>query len=207
VKHHLIVYAKRPLPGYAKTRLGAVLGTEQSAGVYARLVYTYLLDLLASGLDSIELSLASPEDVPFFAEAFPECQVTAQIDGDLGERMQASFDRAFEDRATHVVLTGSDIPGLSGTLVRRAFDALEAVPLTIGPASDGGYYLIGMRAPGAKLFERIAWSTDRVLAQTEARAHEHDLSIAYLPELDDMDCYEDFVRWSAGKKVCPSRIH
>ena len=207
MKRHLIVYAKRPLPGYAKTRLGAVLGAEQSAGVYARLVYTYLLDLLDSGIDSIEISLASSDDVPFFAEAFPECKVTPQIDGDLGERMQASFDRAFEDRATHVVLTGSDIPGLNGTLVCQAFDALETAPLAIGPASDGGYYLIGMRTPGTQLFRDIAWSTDRVLAQTEARAHESNLSIAYLPKLDDMDRYEDFLQWSAGKINSPSRIH
>jgi rSAM/selenodomain-associated transferase 1 len=206
VKRHLIVYAKRPLPGYAKTRLGSVLGSEQSAGVYARLLYTYLLDLLTSGLGSVELSLASPDDVSFFAEAFPEFQVTHQIDGNLGERMQTSFDYAFGGGATHVVLTGSDIPDLNFTLVSQAFDALETAPLTIGPASDGGYHLIGMRAPGVKLFESIAWSTDRVLAQTQARARECNLSIAYLPELVDMDRHEDFRQWLAGKKASPNRI-
>ena len=100
---HLIVYAKRPLPGQAKTRLGACIGPEEAAGVYARLLYGYLLDIIAhhqgiSDRDALvgrlELSVASPDDVGFFSLAFPEFLVRPQIKGDLGQRMAHSFNQA-----------------------------------------------------------------------------------------------------------------
>jgi rSAM/selenodomain-associated transferase 1 len=200
VKRHLIVYAKRPLPGYAKTRLGVVIGAEQAAGVYARLLYGYLLDLLRADLGKtrVELSLASPADVPFFAAAFPELAVRPQIAGDLGQRMAASFAQAFTEGAEAVVLTGSDIPGLDSQLVCAAFDALTESPAVIGPARDGGYYLVGMRAPGVSLFDGIEWSTERVLAQTEALARSRGIRLAYLPELEDVDTEEEYDRWRSA---------
>jgi rSAM/selenodomain-associated transferase 1 len=197
VKRRLIVYAKCPLAKYAKTRLGSVIGEEQAAGVYARLLYTYLLDLLRVDLSdiTIELSVASVTDVAFFADAFPELMVRPQVEGDLGQRMAASFERAFAEGAEIVVLTGSDIPGLDSRLACAAFKALATTSVVIGPAEDGGYYLIGMRAPGAPLFDGIEWSSERVLAQTEALARAQSLEITYLPERSDVDTVEDFVRW------------
>jgi hypothetical protein len=200
VKKHLIVYAKRPLPGYAKTRLGAGIGAEQAAGLYARLLYGYLLDLLRADLGNtrVELSLASPADVPFFAAAFPELAVRPQIAGDLGQRMAASFAQAFTEGAEAVVLTGSDIPRLDSQRVCAAFGALTEAPAVIGPARDGGYYMIGMRAPGVSLFDGIEWSTERVLAQTEALARSHGIRLAYLPELEDVDTEEEYDRWRSA---------
>ena len=197
MRRHLVIYAKRPLPGYAKTRLGFVIGEAQAAGVYARLLYGYLLDLLRAGLSDtvIELSVASSGDVPFFLDAFPELVVRVQAEGDLGGRMRASFEQNFAQGAEAVVLTGSDIPGLDGQLVRASFQLLMTSPAVIGPAEDGGYYLIGLRAPGAPLFDGIEWSSERVLAQTEALARAQGLSSAYLPELNDVDTVEDLVRW------------
>jgi rSAM/selenodomain-associated transferase 1 len=194
---HLIVYAKRPQPGYAKTRLGAAIGAEQAAGVYARLLYTYLLDLLRADLadTSIELSLASLADVPFFTDAFPELVMCAQIEGDLGQRLAASFAQAFTAGAEVVVVTTSDTPSLDRRLVDAAFRKLGSAPVVIGPAADGGYYLIGMRAPGASLFEGVEWSSERVLAQTRALAHAQGLAVAFLPEQFDVDTLEDFERW------------
>jgi rSAM/selenodomain-associated transferase 1 len=197
LSRHLIVYAKRPLAGYAKTRLGEALGAEQSAGVYARLLYTYLADLveLTDNGVQVELSVAAPADVPFFAAAFPEFRVRPQIEGDLGVRMAASFTQAFQEGAPAVVLTGSDIPGLDATLVAEAFRLLETSAAVIGPAVDGGYYLLGLRAPGADLFTGIAWSTDQVLAQTEARAQAAGLPLVHLPELLDVDTIGAYELW------------
>jgi rSAM/selenodomain-associated transferase 1 len=194
---HLIVYAKRPQPGCAKTRLGAAIGVEQAAGVYARLLYTCLLDLLRADLADtcIELSLASPADVPFFAAAFPELVVRPQVEGDLGQRLTASFAQAFAAGAEAVVVTTSDTPGLDQRLVDGAFRALGTAPVVIGPAADGGYYLIGMRAPGASLFEGVDWSSQRVLAQTRALASAQGLAVAYLTEQFDVDTLEDLERW------------
>ena len=198
MRRHLIIYAKRPLPGYAKTRLGADVGAEQAAGVYARLLYTYLLDLVHADLGvTVELSVASPADVPFFAVAFPELVVRPQVKGDLGQRMAASFAQAFAAGAKSVVLTGTDIPGLDGRIVRSAFETLETVTVVIGPARDGGYYLIGMRAPGVSLFEGVEWGSERVLAQTESLANVQGLAIARLPEMFDVDTVEDLERWQS----------
>jgi glycosyltransferase A (GT-A) superfamily protein (DUF2064 family) len=134
---HLIVYAKRPQPGYAKTRLGAAIGMEQAAGVYARLLYAYLLDLVRGGLADthVEISVASPADVPFFAAAFPELLVRPQVEGDLGQRLAASFAQAFAAGAEVVVVTTSDTPGLDRRLVDAAFRTLGSAPVVIGPAA------------------------------------------------------------------------
>jgi rSAM/selenodomain-associated transferase 1 len=207
MERHLIVYAKQPSPGHAKTRLGAAIGDQQAAGVYARLLYTYLLQLLQADLADIavELSAASPSDVPYFAAAFPEFTVHSQIEGDLGQRMAASFEGAFAAGADSVVLTGSDIPQLDTRTIRAAFRALESTPVVIGPARDGGYYLIGMRAPGAPLFEGVEWSSERTLAQTEALARSLNLAISYLPEQGDLDTQEDFERWHTNLINGPTR--
>lgn len=200
MKQHLIVYAKRPLPGYAKTRLAAGIGAEEAAGVYARLLYGYLLDLLHADLEEtrIELAVAAPEDAPFFAAAFPELLVRTQVAGDLGARIAASFAQAFAAGAEYVVLTGSDIPSLDSSIVRAAFAMLENGPAVIGPSHDGGYYLLGLRAPGAPVFEGIAWSTSAVLAQTEALIRTAGLTLAYLPALADLDTVEDYRAWRAA---------
>ena len=197
MRRQLIVYAKSPLPGHAKSRLGEAIGLDAAAGVYARLLYAYLLDLLHADLEETEvvLSVAAPEDVAYFADAFPELTVRPQVAGDLGQRMEASFERAFDAGAEWVVLTGSDIPGLEYRSVVAAFAALLEDPLVIGPAADGGYYLLGMRAPGADLFTDVAWSTERVLDQTLARAAAQGLDVATLPLRVDLDTEADFVWW------------
>ena len=202
---YLIVYAKRPLPGYAKTRLGQGIGMEQAASVYARLLYGYLIDLLQANLEStvIELSVASPDDVSFFAAAFPELVVCPQVDGDLGQRMAASICSAFEQGAGSVILTGSDIPSLNSHIVRKAFQELETSPIVLGPASDGGYYLIGMRNPNNSLFRGIEWSTDHVLDQTEAMVRAQGLTAVRLPPLRDMDTALEYEHWRAERSPAP----
>ena len=201
--NHLIVYAKHPLPGYAKTRLAAGIGAAEAAGVYARLLYSYLHDLCCAewAETHITLAVSASADAPFFDVAFPEFDVQPQVAGDFGARMAASFARAFAAGAECVVLTGSDIPLLDAVLVQRAFAALETAPAVIGPAEDGGYYLLGLRAPGAPLFDGVAWSTGRVLAQTEALARAAGLPLSYLPVLADLDTVEDYHAWYHKKEL------
>jgi rSAM/selenodomain-associated transferase 1 len=200
VKRHLIIYAKRPLPNHAKTRLGHAIGEENAAGVYARVLYTYLQNLLTNDLGDveIELSVTAPQEVDFFADAFPEVSVRAQIPGDLGQRIAHSFRQAFAQGASQVVLTGSDIPELDHRRVRAAFAALQDAPVVTGPACDGGYYLIGLRAPGAPLFDGITWSSAHVLTQTLALAEAQNLRVSLLPELYDIDTHDEFEHWRAS---------
>ncbi len=193
----LIVYARFPLPKRSKTRLGAGLGAEAAAGIYARLLYGYLYDLLRAPLPDLhlELSVSSPPETSYFADAFPEFEVTSQEQGDLGRRMWASFCRAFEQGSESVVLTGSDLPALSARHVKAALDALKKVPVVLGPATDGGYYLVGMRSPGADLFRGIDWSTERVLAQTETLAQQEGLATHRIATLQDIDVAEEYALW------------
>ncbi|MFP4346177.1 MAG: TIGR04282 family arsenosugar biosynthesis glycosyltransferase [Anaerolineales bacterium] len=197
MRRHLIVYARAPLPERTKTRLGAGLGAEAAAGIYARLLYGYLYDLLRAPLPDLrlELSVSTPTERSYFTDAFPEFEVTSQVGGDLGRRMWASFCRAFERGSESVVLTGSDLPGLSTHHVQAALEALEEVPVVLGPATDGGYYLVGMRSPGADLFQGISWSTERVLAQTEALAQQEALTTRRVSTLQDIDVTAEYVLW------------
>lgn len=202
---HLVVFAKRPLAGYAKTRLGDDLGDEPAAGVYARLLYAYLGDLVRADFPNtaIELAVAEAEDAPYFEDAFPEFIVRPQISGDLGARLAHSFELAFAEGATSVIITGSDIPDLTASIVHRAFDALRmptdsgALPGVIGPAVDGGYYLIGMQAPGADLFTDITWSTAQVLTETLARAARFNVHLVQISALMDIDTLADYEDWRA----------
>ncbi len=208
MRQHLIIFAKRPIAGYAKTRLGQAIGPEASAGVYARLLYGYLHSILCADLPEtrVTLSLAGPEDVPTFVHAFPELDVRPQIQGDLGGRMAHAFERVFGEGAECVVLTGSDIPGLGASIIRQAFQKLSRpVPSNgrrgvIGPAADGGYYLIGLTQPCPTLFRDIRWSTGHVLKETYRLAQACGITLETLPELSDIDTGADYERWVATRR-------
>lgn len=201
MKNHLIVFAKRPLAGHAKTRLGEKIGLEESAGIYARFLYQSLFELVALERADIiiELSLASSADVPYFRFAFPEFQISSQSGGNLGQRFTKSFQKAFDQGATAVVVIGTDIPDLNRTILQSAFDALSENEVVIGPDLDGGYYLIGTRLRDATLFKNIDWSSERVFQQTERLILAQGLTMFYLPTLSDVDTDEDFRRWLAKR--------
>ncbi|MBS3784887.1 MAG: TIGR04282 family arsenosugar biosynthesis glycosyltransferase [Anaerolineae bacterium] len=193
----LIVFARAPLPGEAKTRLASAVGEREAAGVYARLLYRYLLALAQAHWRDVtlQLSVASRADVPYFAEAFPEFSVRVQCAGDLGKRLAGAFEEAFVAGARSVVVTASDIPDIDAPLIRRAFWTLEEAQGVIGPCPDGGYYLLGLRAPGAPLFDGVSWGSDRVLAQTEVLARAAGLTLVHLPERMDVDTAADWTQW------------
>ena len=201
----LIIYARWPAPGLSKTRLGEAIAWDEAAGVYARLLYGYLYETLSADARSldVELSLASKDDVPFFAAAFPECVVRPQIEGTLGAHLLGSFRSAFAEGAQRVVLTGSDIPTLGPALVCQALDALERVPMALGPASDGGTYMVAMQSPGADILQGITWSSPKVLAQTLERAAHLGQQVTLLPELRDLDNGWDSAAWQR-QVVSPS---
>jgi rSAM/selenodomain-associated transferase 1 len=115
----------------------------------------------------------------------------AQSGHDLGARMADAFARAFARGARRVAIVGTDVPGVSRATVREALSALEVADVVMGPADDGGYYLIGLRAPWPGLFAGIEWSTPSVREQTLARAAAAGLSVRELARLRDVDTLED----------------
>jgi rSAM/selenodomain-associated transferase 1 len=119
--------------------------------------------------------------------------IRLQQGGDLGERMAEAFRELFAEGADEVLLIGSDIPQIDSFLIAGYFQALQAYDVVIGPAADGGYYLIGFTRKSFEedLFERIDWSTERVYRQTLERARKQGLSVHSGRTLRDIDTYED----------------
>ena len=121
-----------------------------------------------------------------------------QPEGDLGERMTAAFATAFAAGAGRVAIIGTDCPGLRAHHLTEAFAALETADVVLGPATDGGYYLLGLRQPQPELFQNKTWSTDTVLGDTLADARRLGLRVALLTELRDVDDATDLGAWNAA---------
>ncbi|MBM3877269.1 MAG: glycosyltransferase [Verrucomicrobia bacterium] len=114
--------------------------------------------------------------------------------GDLGERLKRACAEHFADGCEHLILIGSDCPDVTVDDIERARASLKHSDVVLGPATDGGYWLIGLNAPHLELFDEIPWSTDKVLARTLARAERLQQRVALLRELRDVDTVEDWQR-------------
>jgi uncharacterized protein len=185
------VFAKRPAPGAGKTRLAA----ESSAAWAAEVAAAFLHDTLAR-LAAVEarrvLAFAPPDAFPYFADlARGRFDLTPQPEGDLGERMAEFFRTQLDGGATAAVLVGTDSPSLPLPFVERAFRELESADLVLGPAADGGYYLIGCSRTVPAVFQGIAWGGPRVLLETAARLPE-GARLALLPPWYDVDSLADW---------------
>lgn len=141
-------------------------------------------------------------DESVMAESFgPQFQYVPQCEGDLGQRLAHAFRESFQTGCRRVVVVGTDCPGLSEVIVHQAFEHLEDHDVVIGPAEDGGYYLIGLAKPAEELFTGIAWGTGQVLETTLAAAISSELSIAVLPTLTDVDRPEDLFSWEQAESA------
>ncbi len=114
-----------------------------------------------------------------------------QQGSDLGERMLNAFKHVFEKGCKRAVLIGSDCPDISRDIITQSFDMLKAKHIVIGPAYDGGYYLIGVREPIPELFSNIEWGTEKAVSQTIDKINAAGLSLGLLPMLRDIDRVED----------------
>lgn len=188
----VIVFAKAPIAGFAKTRLIPALGAERAARLAERLLGHSVQEACSAALGPIELCCAPHADHAAFARLarlYP-IELGTQGDGNLGTRMQRALARALATRE-RALLVGSDIPAMDATYLRAAALALRDHDAVIGPARDGGYTLIGLRAPAPALFDGIAWSTSRVIQQTRERLGRLGLRHHELPPLADVDSAED----------------
>ena len=187
----LLVFIKAPQPGVVKTRLAQTIGTGPACAAYGRLVRT-LLNRLHS-LNDVELCF-SPDDAAGQVQGWlkESWSSSPQGDGDLGKRLQSASARAFDAGAKRVVLIGSDCPAVTVQDIHQAWDRLGTRDVVLGPATDGGYWLIGLRQVQPDLFRDIPWSTDRVLSETLRRIRRGRLSVQLLRELSDVDTEPDW---------------
>jgi rSAM/selenodomain-associated transferase 2/rSAM/selenodomain-associated transferase 1 len=195
----LILFTRFPQPGKTKTRLIPHLGEEGAAGLQREMTEHTIRQARKTGVPIEVRYTGSPEE-PMRQWLGADLEYEEQGGGDLGERMKRACDAHFENGADRVVLIGSDCPSNDWRNLNEAFQALETNECVIGPASDGGYYLIGLCRAGAEtppprswtaaaLFQNIDWGGEQVLEQTLKAAS--GLSVRQLPKLDDVDLPED----------------
>jgi rSAM/selenodomain-associated transferase 1 len=184
----LVIFGREPVPGQVKSRLASDIGAEAAAQVYAATL-AHTLDVARSSGTRVVLSLA---DVPS-GEWVRSLDVFVEIQrgDDLGDRMNDAFARRFSEGETRVVMVGSDCPWLTATHVARASAKLGGAHAVLGPATDGGYWLLAQRPPGLALFARIPWSSPDTLHQTRRRIAALGGTWFELEELVDIDTGAD----------------
>lgn len=181
----VVVLAKHPIPGAVKTRLAAAIGAEPACRLYR----AFILDLAGRLADSaLPVTWAFwPPDAPFAALVAP-APCLPQVAGDLGARLDAAMRACFAQRRVPVIALGADAPQLEIERLHEAAAALAGgADVVLGPALDGGYYLIALGAPDAHVFSGIPWGTGGVLEATLARARERGLRVRLLPPTFDVD--------------------
>ena len=188
-KSLLIVFAKNPEKRKVKTRLAKTVGNNKALQVYKR-----LLRITKSITDQLNISKQIwysrfIDDDDIWSDGSYEKHL--QKGTNLGLRMQNTFNKAFTDGYQKVVVIGSDCCSLTPEMIKDSFQALEKNQAVIGPASDGGYYLLGMSGLYPSVFENKAWSTSSVFEETVSEFEEMNLSYKQLPVLNDIDTAED----------------
>ena len=196
----LIVMAKAPVPGFAKTRLIPALGADGAARLAQRLLEHTLRQARAAGLDAITLACAPDTTHAAFGAQAQQGGVSlvAQGDGDLGARMQRQFERAFEQGAQRVMVIGTDALALDAAMLGRAAEALASGDAVFVPAADGGYALIGLSRVLPALFNDIPWSTSAVMAVTRERLSRAAVRHTELPTVHDVDEPADLAHLPPG---------
>jgi rSAM/selenodomain-associated transferase 2/rSAM/selenodomain-associated transferase 1 len=203
-RQRLIVFTRYPVPGTTKTRLIPALGPEGAANLQRQMTERTLTHVRHwqrhAPQGDVEIRFSGgdrPQMAAWLGENWPYCP---QGDGDLGDRLARAVADGLAAGARALVVIGIDCPQITDRTLTQAFQALEDHDLVLGPATDGGYYLIGLRQFHPALFRAMPWSSDRVLAQTLAIAQAQGLRIATLAPLSDVDQPDDLSIWNAGDR-------
>ena len=191
---HLIIFTRYPEPGKTKTRLIPVLGDVGAANLQRQMTEQTIFQV-----KELQKITNVSFEVRFTGGNLEKMQnwlgndlgYQFQGEGDLGARMERSLVNAFNQKAEQVIIIGTDCPDLNSQILATAFEQLKNFNLVLGPALDGGYYLIGLQQPIGELFMNIPWGTAQVFAKTVEIAQKLNLSIGYLQPLADIDRPED----------------
>ncbi|BAW95377.1 hypothetical protein NIES970_02820 [[Synechococcus] sp. NIES-970] len=198
---HLIIFTRYPVPGQTKTRLIPALGAAGAADLQRQLTEHTLNTVQTLGdLDiSIYFSGGNVEQMQTWLG--DQWHYQAQQGKDLGDRLIHAFQASEDQGHTKTVVIGIDCPGITREILTAAFDKLDSAAVVLGPAVDGGYYLIGLHQNIAALFTDMPWGTATVFQETQTRCQRLDLSLALLPMLQDIDYPEDLAVWEQITKA------
>lgn len=192
--NHILLFARYPVPGQAKTRLIPAIGPDGAALLHRRMAENAVAvarAVKADGDTEVTLCFTGAPLRSFRAWLGTDLQFQQQSHGDLGERMRRAFASAFSSGSKRVVAVGTDVPRVSPELLRRAMVALDSSDIVFGPADDGGYYLLGMRRLYTDLFSDMDWGTGSVCSDTVSAAERLGLEVTELPTLSDIDRPEE----------------
>jgi rSAM/selenodomain-associated transferase 2/rSAM/selenodomain-associated transferase 1 len=206
--NRIILFTRYPEPGQTKTRLIPALGAESAAALHKQLTEHAVKQAQAQSFANIEIAWTGGDEPSMRAWLGPQVRLREQVDGDLGTRMAAAVRSALGEGAVRALVAGCDCPDLGAETYEAAFEALQSNDLVLGPATDGGYYLIGLRATAAPaipaLFTAMKWGTDRVFTETVTRAHAAGLRVAQLAPLEDVDLPEYLPVWERNIRPRPA---
>ena len=191
----LIIFTRYPEPGKTKTRLIPLLGVEGAANLQRQMTENTLMQVgKLQSYRPIDLEVYFTGSTPEQIQAWLGANISyrQQCGDDLGMRMMSAFEVSFAAGMSGVIIIGTDCLDLDDQIMARGFELLERHDLVLGPAQDGGYYLIGLRRLFPQLFVGIDWGTSQVRQQTVDIAQKLNLAIAYLPILYDIDRPEDW---------------
>ena len=202
--NHIIVFTRYPQPGKTKTRLIPALGGVGAAEFHRRMVERTLNTVrqyAKRNKAGIEVCHTGGNEKKLKTWLGKDLYISRQISGDMGQRMKYAFEHAFAKGARKVILMGTDIPHISITAIREAFDALSRHDVVVGPSTDGGYWLMGLTR-GQDIFANITWSTSEVLPRTLDISKQKNLSVYQLEPLVDIDTVEDLKAVLPGEFEC-----
>ncbi|MGE9271042.1 MAG: TIGR04282 family arsenosugar biosynthesis glycosyltransferase [Verrucomicrobiales bacterium] len=184
-RERVVVFTRYPELGRVKSRLAATLGPERACEIHDQLARHAVAEARGWG-GELQIRVTGGEPEQWDRWLGPAVWLD-QGGGDLGERLARAVDAAFGDGCEKLVLMGTDCPGLDRRVLARSFEVLAEKDVVFGPAEDGGYYLVGLNRRIEGLFDGVDWGTDRVLAQSLAKAPDAGL----LARLSDVDVEDD----------------
>lgn len=192
-KQVLIVFLRYPEPGRVKTRLARDIGQRNASLIYSEIAQSVIGKVSKSNEYKTIIFFDPPEKEEEVRRWLKNTNLTLlpQEGNPLGERMLNAFERAFSLGATSTVIIGTDCMEVSDKTVLEAFRVLRKVDAVLGPARDGGYYLLGLNKPFPWVFKGIEWSTNLVLSQTIKKLEEKKLRFKLLETLTDVDTIRD----------------
>lgn len=192
-KNKLIIFAKQPKLGKVKTRLASTIGDEKTLKIYFELLEVTKNVTSVIDAEKIvywdELRDGHPNEFEF------GYQNRIQTTGELGFKMENAFQNEFNLSARKIVIIGTDCPYLTKDIFEVAYSELDHVDFVVGPALDGGYYLLGMKEFSPFIFHSIPWSTKDVLSLTIESIRKNNKTFALLKELSDIDDINDLEQW------------
>ncbi|MCH8029638.1 MAG: TIGR04282 family arsenosugar biosynthesis glycosyltransferase [Candidatus Dadabacteria bacterium] len=192
----LIVFLKYPVPGRVKTRLADEIGTEKAAAIYKKMAEEVVTNTTGRGKYTSLIFYDPPEAEHHIKRwlSYAHNRYLPQTGADLGERMKNAFEKTFALGFKNNIIIGTDCPGITTGLLGSAFESLSAHDAVIGPANDGGYYLLGLRRAQPELLTGLDWSTNRVFEQTVEKMRKSGLTWHELETLPDIDTHEDLLK-------------